>query len=89
VTAGYDPRLAEFFAITHPDREDAEFTSAPTRDFDALEAELHQRTGISVPASVKKAILQDYVDFRMGATDIGRRVFHYDSSGTALEAALS
>ncbi|MES2784672.1 MAG: hypothetical protein V4684_04355 [Pseudomonadota bacterium] len=88
VTVGYDPQLAEFFAMTHPALEDTEFTSMPTGSMDALEAELLAKVGVTIPEAIKNAVLGDYADFRLGASDVGRRVFQYDAMGAVVEAAV-
>lgn len=81
VTVGYDPTLSEMFAMTEGDNDEPEFNSSPSPNLQTVAAELLGKTGVAIPEPVMAAIRKDSVDFRMGASDLGRRIYQYDAQG--------
>lgn len=85
-TVGYDPQTADFFALTEDAAGEPRFSSKPARTWDDAAAQLLEREHVTVPQAIADAVQKDYADFRLGASDVGRRIFHYDATGVALKA---
>lgn len=83
-TMGFDPRLEDFFVNALQDGEGI-YMSPPNLDQQDIGVVIKERFGVDLPETVSQAVIQDAIDFRFGASDIGRRLYMYDALGVLQE----
>ena len=82
VTIGYDPMLDEAFLNYFDDS--TSYMSPSGLVVSEIGKLAVEQLGRPLPQQVLDAVHNDVADLRMGATDIGRRVTHYEDDGTAV-----
>lgn len=84
VTVGYDPMLDEAFLNYFNDK--ASYMSPPGLVVGEVGKLAIEQLGQPLPQPVLDAVQNDVADLRTGATDIGRRLTHYEPDGTVAQA---
>ena len=83
IIAGFDPRLCEVFVNYRG--EDCSFVSGPGFAVEDIPNACLDDLQAERPSQVLNGVRGDIADFRLGASDVGRRMFRYESDGTCID----
>jgi hypothetical protein len=82
VIAGFDAALGEAFVTW--EFEDRGFLSPSGITIADISRLVQDKLGVSLPQQVVQGIGADLADLRIGASDLGKRVYRYNSDGTRI-----
>lgn len=87
VTVGYDVQCDEAF-IAYEGANDVAYISPSGLKVSQLQDLAIKKLGVPLPQTVIDAVKADLADLRLGAGDIGRRHYRYDSLGILIQEPL-
>lgn len=83
VTAGFDPQLNE--AFVNYESDSISFMSPPGTTVREIAGIVQKELQVALPQQVIDGVCQDVADLRIGATNVGRRIYQYAENGTLVD----